>query len=94
MFYYYQSIYRDWAGQVGDAAMPAELRTAGITATAVAADIGVPVEMERIIDQVEQELGPVTTLVNNAGVLIGKRIEELSLEEWGRHAEPAGYPAQ
>ncbi|HUG27086.1 MAG TPA: SDR family oxidoreductase [Gemmatimonadales bacterium] len=60
----------------------ADLRAAGITAMGGTADVGVPSEIERVIGQVEQELGPITTLVNNAGVLIGKRIEELSLEEW------------
>lgn len=64
------------------AATLADLRAAGITAMGTTADVGVPSEIERVIGQVEQELGPITTLVNNAGVLIGKRIEELSLEEW------------
>jgi 3-oxoacyl-[acyl-carrier protein] reductase len=60
----------------------ADLRAAGITAMGTTADVGLPTEIERVISQVEQELGPVTTLVNNAGVLIGKRIEALSFEEW------------
>ena len=36
----------------------------------------------RHLREVERALGPVDVLVNNAGVLVGKRIEELSLAEW------------
>jgi 3-oxoacyl-[acyl-carrier protein] reductase len=60
----------------------AELRAAGIEAAGAPADVADPDQLDRAITQVERELGPITTLVNNAGILIGKRIEELSLEEW------------
>lgn len=60
----------------------AELRGEGISAIGTTADVGRAEDVERLVGLVEGELGPVTTLVNNAGVLIGKRIEELSLEEW------------
>lgn len=60
----------------------ADLRAEGIPAVGAPADVGQPEDIERIVALVERELGAVTTLVNNAGVLIGKRIEELSLAEW------------
>lgn len=59
-----------------------ELEAAGIAAHGVAGDVGVVADVERVVAGVEGTLGPITTLVNNAGILVGKRIEELSLEEW------------
>lgn len=64
------------------AALVAELRAVGIGAAGAAGDVGVEADMARILATVEAELGPVDTLVNNAGVLIGKRLEELSVADW------------
>jgi NAD(P)-dependent dehydrogenase (short-subunit alcohol dehydrogenase family) len=44
------------------------IRAAGGRAEAVAADLTVPEEVETILPRVEAALGPVDTLVNNAGV--------------------------
>jgi 3-oxoacyl-[acyl-carrier protein] reductase len=63
-------------------ALVGDLRAAGIAAAGSAGDVGREADADRILVEVEQALGPVDVLVNNAGVLVGKRIEDLSLEEW------------
>jgi 3-oxoacyl-[acyl-carrier protein] reductase len=47
-----------------------EIRNAGGRATAVRADVSDPSQIQPMIDRVHQELGPVSILVNNAGVLV------------------------
>jgi 3-oxoacyl-[acyl-carrier protein] reductase len=47
----------------------AELREEGAMAIAVQADVSNPVDVRRMFDTVEKELGKVDVLVNNAGVL-------------------------
>ena len=64
------------------AALEAELRAEGIAAAAAAGDVGVEADVSRVVAAVETALGPIDTLVNNAGILIGKRIEELTVAEW------------
>src|SRR5688572_28928786 len=60
----------------------AELRAAGIEAAGRAADVADPVQVTRVIEHVSQALGEIGVLVNNAGVLIARPIEELTLEDW------------
>jgi NAD(P)-dependent dehydrogenase (short-subunit alcohol dehydrogenase family) len=60
----------------------AELRQTGIKAAGRAADVGDPDDVDRMVADVERQLGPVDVLVNNAGVLIGKTLEDLTLEDW------------
>jgi 3-oxoacyl-[acyl-carrier protein] reductase len=48
----------------------AELRASGVDAMPVAADVADDAAVEAMVDRVEQELGPVTILVNNAGISI------------------------
>lgn len=59
-----------------------ELEASGIVAAGVPGDVGVAADVERMVASVERSLGPIETLINNAGILVGKRIEELSLDEW------------
>jgi NAD(P)-dependent dehydrogenase (short-subunit alcohol dehydrogenase family) len=47
----------------------AVIRQGGGEAIAVGADVAVEADVERLFDTVDHELGPVTALVNNAGVL-------------------------
>jgi NAD(P)-dependent dehydrogenase (short-subunit alcohol dehydrogenase family) len=52
----------------------AEAVVAGITATggralAIAADVGVEHEVTRLFEQIDAQLGPISALVNNAGIL-------------------------
>src|SRR2546421_10345820 len=49
-------------------AVVAEIATAGGRAIAVAADVAEPAAVEAMVTRTEAELGPVTILVNNAGV--------------------------
>lgn len=63
-------------------ALVAALRADGIAAAGLAADVSRPEDVAALVEHVERELGPVDTLVNNAGVLYAKPLEELTLEEW------------
>jgi 3-oxoacyl-[acyl-carrier protein] reductase len=60
----------------------AELRAQGVTAAGAAADVADPDQVRHLVDQVCGALGEIDVLVNNAGVLIARPIEELTLEDW------------
>jgi 3-oxoacyl-[acyl-carrier protein] reductase len=60
----------------------AELGAAGIAAAGRAADVSRAEDVGALVRQVEAELGAIDTLVNNAGVLYARPLEELTLEEW------------
>jgi len=64
------------------AATLAELRAVGITAAGAAADVADPDQVGRLVEHVRAALGEVDVLINNAGVLIARPFEELTLEEW------------
>jgi 3-oxoacyl-[acyl-carrier protein] reductase len=63
-------------------ALLADLRQAGIKTAGRPADVGNPGDVDRMVAEVERQLGSVDVLVNNAGVLIGKKLEDLTLEDW------------
>lgn len=50
-------------------AVVADCRAAGVAAVAVAGDTGVEADVLRLFETAEAELGPITGLVNNAGIL-------------------------
>lgn len=54
--------------QAADAVV-ADIRSAGGTAVAMKADLAVEAEIVELFQRVDQKLGPVTALVNNAGIL-------------------------
>ena len=60
----------------------AELRAQGVTAAGAAADVADPDQVRHLVDQVRGALGEIDVLVNNAGVLIARPIEDLTLEDW------------
>jgi 3-oxoacyl-[acyl-carrier protein] reductase len=60
----------------------AELRAAGIEAAGRAADVADPDQARGVVEQVSTELGEIGVLVNNAGILIARPIEQLTLEDW------------
>ena len=64
------------------AATLAELRAQGVSAAGAAADVADPAQVRHLVDQVRAELGEIDVLVNNAGVLIARPFEELTLEDW------------
>jgi 3-oxoacyl-[acyl-carrier protein] reductase len=59
-----------------------ELRGEGIEAVGAPADVGNAEQAARMVEEVKRGLGEIGVLVNNAGVLIAKPFEELTLEEW------------
>lgn len=59
-----------------------ELGKAGVRSMGVQADICQPEDVRRMVERVEAELGPITLLVNNAGLLRDKSISKLSEEDW------------
>lgn len=60
----------------------AELEAAGIRAAGIPADVGDEAAVDRLVRHVTDALGPVDTLVNNAGIGILKPISRLSPDEW------------
>jgi 3-oxoacyl-[acyl-carrier protein] reductase len=63
-------------------ALVAELRAEGIPAAGRAADVGRAEAVETLVSAITTELGPVDTLINNAGIAIFRPLTELSLEDW------------
>jgi len=59
-----------------------ELSREGIEAAGAAADVGNPDQAQRAVDDLTRALGNADVLVNNAGVLIAKPFEQLTLEDW------------
>jgi 3-oxoacyl-[acyl-carrier protein] reductase len=60
----------------------AELRAGGIEAAGRPADVADPGGVTDVVEHVSAALGEIGVLVNNAGVLIARPIEELTLEDW------------
>jgi NAD(P)-dependent dehydrogenase (short-subunit alcohol dehydrogenase family) len=81
-----------WAVCVGylgraDAAadVVADCRAAGVTAVAVQADVSAEADVVRLFDAAAAELGPVTGLVNSAGIVAPQaRVEDLDAGRIGR----------
>ena len=59
-----------------------ELQGAGFKAAGAPADVGNADQTARMVEAITKSLGPVDVLVNNAGVLIARPFEELTLEDW------------
>ena len=59
-----------------------QLKEEGIEAAGAAADVGRPDQVTPAVDQLTRTLGEMQVLVNNAGALIAKRFEELTLDDW------------
>lgn len=60
------------------------LRAEGHAAEGAAGDVSDPHSVAAVIDHIENDLGPIDVLVNNAGVLIGKPFLQTSIEDWDR----------
>src|SRR5215207_1304762 len=63
-------------------ALVAELRADGVDAAGARADVADPGQVRAAVARIVQEIGEVGVLVNNAGVLIARPFEELSLDDW------------
>jgi NAD(P)-dependent dehydrogenase (short-subunit alcohol dehydrogenase family) len=59
-----------------------ELRLAGYTAWAYAADVTSAAEVTRMVERVDTEAGPLWLLVNNAGVYHSAPAAELTEQQW------------
>jgi 3-oxoacyl-[acyl-carrier protein] reductase len=59
-----------------------ELEKEEISASGGPADVGDPAQASRAVDEATRALGEIDVLVNNAGILIAKPFEELTLEDW------------
>lgn len=59
------------------------IKEQGGQAIAVQADVGVETDVIRLFDTIDKQLGSITALVNNAGILDQQtRLEEMSVERW------------
>ncbi|ELZ23801.1 short-chain dehydrogenase/reductase SDR [Haloterrigena salina JCM 13891] len=54
----------------------------GETAVPVQADISDPTQVERMAAEVREELGEIDVLVNNAGITIDRKFEDMTHEDW------------
>jgi NAD(P)-dependent dehydrogenase (short-subunit alcohol dehydrogenase family) len=59
-----------------------EIRRAGGTAEVFLADVGNPDSVATLVQKVEQSLGPIGVLVNNAGIARDRTLKKMSIEEW------------
>ncbi|MGF1755314.1 SDR family oxidoreductase [Vibrio makurazakiensis] len=65
--------------------LEAEIKELGARCISVKADASIEADVERLFDTVDRELGTVTVLVNNAGILMKQsRLEDLSIERFTR----------
>ena len=58
------------------------LRDEGVRAFPVQGDVAQSADVDRMITRIRRELGPVTILVNNAGIGKVRTIEEMSRQDW------------
>jgi 3-oxoacyl-[acyl-carrier protein] reductase len=70
------------ASQAEAEATVGAIRAAGGAAEAFAADLADPAQADALVKAVEQKLGPVHTLVSNAGILKGNLIAFTKFDEW------------
>lgn len=58
-----------------------EIRSMGVDACKVVFDVGEIQRFPKVLDEVEEQLGPLTTLVNNAGISVMNRGDMLEVSE-------------
>ena len=59
-----------------------ELRAGGAQAVGLSADVSDPASVEAAVAEVAGQLGPVTVLVNNAGIIRDNLLHKMSVEDW------------
>jgi short-subunit dehydrogenase len=64
--------------------LASELRTHGTQVATVAADVGNPADVERIGQAAMERFGRIDTWINNAGISVFGRIEDVSIEDQQR----------
>ncbi|HEY6135741.1 MAG TPA: SDR family oxidoreductase [Rubrivivax sp.] len=66
-------------------AVAAEVRALGRRAITVQADVASEAEVQRMFARIDSELGPLTALVNNAGIVaLQSRFDEMDVARWQR----------
>jgi len=65
-------------------AVVAGIEEAGGTAMAAQADVSDLAEVEAMAEEVHDGVGPVDVLVNNAGITVDKKFENMTREDWDR----------
>jgi 3-oxoacyl-[acyl-carrier protein] reductase len=60
----------------------AELGAEGVQAAGAAADVSDPTQVAVALGRITGELGDIKILINNAGILIARPFEELTVEDW------------
>jgi 3-oxoacyl-[acyl-carrier protein] reductase len=63
----------------------AEIRRLGHRALAVQADVAQSEQVKKMVALTEKELGPVSILVNNAGMIRPQKPEEITEADWDEH---------
>src|SRR4051794_32141631 len=61
-----------------------ELRAAGGNVTGTVADVADPEAVSRLFEFADEQSGPTSVLVNNAGIGIFRPVGEITPEEWRR----------
>ena len=64
-------------------AWQAQMKAEGYDFTLVKGDVGTPEEAAAMVKQVEEKLGPVEILVNNAGITRDGTFHKMSADQWG-----------
>ncbi len=59
-----------------------EIKTIGRRTLAVTADVSVSKEVAKMVGQIEKELGPVSVLVNNAGISRPQSLDQITEHDW------------
>lgn len=72
--------YRVEAAQAADACV--QIRDGGRRALAIRADVSAAAEVEGMVKTVESRLGPISILVNNAGISRPQPLEEITERDW------------
>jgi 3-oxoacyl-[acyl-carrier protein] reductase len=65
-------------------ALVADLNKAGQRAVAVAADVSQAAAVTKMVERVNDALGPIDILINNAGLAIVRRVDELTEQDFDR----------
>jgi 3-oxoacyl-[acyl-carrier protein] reductase len=66
----------------GARAVIEQMQREGVHSTMIQADVSSRTEVARMVAFVEKELGPISILVNNAGIATARTIDTISEEDW------------
>ena len=73
----------NYRSRAADAEMVRDrIRALGRRSVAIAADVSVAADVQRLVGEVRAALGPVDLLVNNAGIARPQRLDEITEADW------------